>query len=75
LDIGRLNDKRPGMKKEKRLGVHETLNVAAWKVRSIGNKESELVEEIKIKGINVAVISKTKKKLKGTKIIGNYTML
>jgi len=75
LDINRLNDKRPGMKKEKQLGVHETLNVAAWNVRSIGNKESELVEEIKIKGINVAVISETKKKLKGTKMIGNYTML
>ena len=42
----------------------ETLHVAAWNVRSIGNKESELVEEIKIKGINVAVITETKKKLK-----------
>jgi len=61
--------------KGKRLGVHETLNVATWNVRSIGNKEFELVEEIKIKGINVAVISETKKKLKGTKMIGNYTML
>jgi len=75
LDIGGLNDKRAGMKKEKQLGVHETLNVAAWNVRYIGNKESELVEEIKIKGINVAVISETKKKSKGTKMIGNYTML
>ena len=46
LDIGGSNDKRCGMKKEKRLGAHETLNVAAWNVRSIGNKESELVEEI-----------------------------
>jgi hypothetical protein len=75
LDIGGLNDKRPGTKKEKRLGVHETLNVASWNVGSIGNKESVLVEEIKIKGINVAMISETKKKLKGTKMIGNYTML
>ena len=55
--------------------LHETLNVAACFVRSIGKKEFELVEEIKIKGINVAVISETKKKLKGTKMIGNYTML
>ena len=54
-------------KRKKRLRIHETLNVAAWNVRSIGNKESELVQEIKIKGINVAVISETKKKLKGTK--------
>jgi hypothetical protein len=46
LDIGGSNDKRCGMKKEKRLGAHETLNVAAWNVRSIRNKESELVEEI-----------------------------
>jgi len=45
------------MKKDKRLGVHETINIATWNVRSIGNKESELVEEIKIKDINVAVIS------------------
>ena len=59
--IGGLNDKRPVTKKEKRLTVHETLNVAAWNVRSMGNKESELVEEIKMKGINVAVISETKK--------------
>jgi len=49
LDIGGSNDTRPGMKKEKQLGVHETLNVAAWNVRSIGNNESEMVEEIKPK--------------------------
>jgi hypothetical protein len=57
LDIGESNDKRPGMKKENPLGINETLNVVAWNVRSIGNKESEMVEEIKIKVINVAVIS------------------
>ena len=63
------------MKKEKRLRIHETLNVAAWNVRSIGNKECELVEGIKIKGINVAVkfISDTKEKLKGIKTTGNYS--
>jgi hypothetical protein len=75
LDIDGSNDKRPGTKKEKRIGIHETLNIAAWCVRSIGIKESELVEEIKTKGINVAVIFETRKKLKGTKIIGNYLML
>jgi hypothetical protein len=53
----------------------ETLNIAAWNVRSIRNKESELVEEMKTKRANLAVISETKKKLKGTKMIGNYTML
>jgi hypothetical protein len=75
LDIDGSNDKRPGTKKEKRIGIHETINIAAWNVRSTGNKESELVEEIKTKGINVAVISETKKKLKGTKMISNYSML
>jgi hypothetical protein len=57
LDIGGSHDKRPPTKKEKRFGIHETLNIAAWNVRPIGNKESELVEEIKTKGINIAVIS------------------
>jgi len=31
------------------IGIRETLNIAACNVRSIGNKESELVEEIKTK--------------------------
>jgi len=75
LGYRRIKWQKTWHEKGKSLGVHETLNVAAWNVRSVGNKESELVEEIKIKGINVAVISETKKKLKGIKIIGNYTML
>jgi len=58
------NDKRPGIKKEKIIGIHERINRAAWNVRSIGNKESELVEEIKTKVINIAFISEPKKKLK-----------
>jgi len=52
-----LNDRRPGTRKEKRIGIYETLNIAAWNVRSVGNMESELVEEIKSKGINITVIS------------------
>ena len=64
MDIGGSNDKRPGTKKEKEFGIHDILNIAAWNVRSIGNKESELVQEIKSKGINVAVISETKKNYK-----------
>jgi hypothetical protein len=62
-------------KRKKQIGIHETLNIAAWNVRSVGKKESELVEEIKTKGINITVISETKKKLKGTKMICNYAML
>jgi hypothetical protein len=63
--------KNPARKNEKRFRIHETLNIAAWNVRSIGNKESELVGEIETKGINIAVISETKNKLKGTKMIGS----
>ena len=75
MDVDGLNDKRPGTKKEKRIGIYETLNIAKWNVRSIGNKESELVEEVTTKGINIAVLSETKNKLKGTKMKGNYSML
>ena len=35
----------------------------------------EILQEIEKKGINIAVISETKKKLKGSKLIGNHTML
>jgi hypothetical protein len=49
------------MKNEERRRIHEMLNIAAWNVRSIENKESELVEGIKAKGITIAVISEAKK--------------
>jgi hypothetical protein len=75
LDIGGSHGKRPGTKTEKRFGIPETLNIATWNVRSIGNKESELAEEIKTECINTAVISETKNKLKRSKMMGNYTML
>jgi hypothetical protein len=67
LDIDGSDDKRPGIKKEKGIGTYETLNIDAWNVRFIRNKESELAEEIKTKGINIAVITETKKKLKELK--------
>ena len=56
-------------------GIHETLNSAAWNVRSIGNEESEMVEGIKTKDINIAVNIWNKEKIKGTKMRGNYPML
>jgi hypothetical protein len=61
LDIGGSHDKIPGTKKVKQFGVHETLNIATWNVRSIGNKEPELVDEINTKDINIAFISETRK--------------
>jgi len=41
--------------------MYETLNITAWNDTSVGNKESELVEEIETKGINRAVISEQRK--------------
>jgi len=48
--------------------------IAAINVISTGNRESELVEEIETKGINIVVISEAKKKLKESKMRGNYSM-
>ena len=33
-------------KRKQRIGIQETLNIAARNIRSVGNMESELVEEI-----------------------------
>ena len=43
------------MKKDKRFGIQEKLNIAAWTVRSIRTKEMEIVQELEKKGINIAV--------------------
>lgn len=39
------------------------------------NKEEELVQELKKKNINLAIITETKKKLQGTKEVGEYIMI
>jgi hypothetical protein len=54
-------------RKRKKIGIHKTLNIAGRNVTSVGNRESELVEEIKSNVINIAVISETKKNLKELK--------
>ena len=45
-----------------------TLKVVAWNVRGLDMKQLELEWELNNKSINLAVISETKKKLKGTKM-------
>lgn len=62
--------KKPGKCK----WILDYLKVATWNVRGIANKESELTKILEDKHINVAVLTETKKKLKGSKYIGNYAM-
>lgn len=61
--------------KNKRLGIKDTLKIGTWNVRSLMNKEEELVQELKKKNINLAIITETKKKLQGTKEVGEYIMI
>jgi endonuclease/exonuclease/phosphatase family metal-dependent hydrolase len=53
----------------------DTLKLATWNVRGLATKEMELNNELKEQKINIAVITETKKKLKGTKDMGDYTMI
>jgi hypothetical protein len=70
-DFGNKLDK----KKDKWLEVNVTLKVTNWNVRGIGAKETELDKECKEKKINSAVITETKKKLKGREDLENYVMI
>ncbi|XP_039280839.1 uncharacterized protein LOC111056792 [Nilaparvata lugens] len=65
-------DKQNGLPKKKRFGITETLIFATWNVRGVNKKEGELMKELKHRKVNVAVITETKKKLKGTKDWGDY---
>jgi hypothetical protein len=51
------------------------LKVATWTVRGITHKEDKLDKELKSRKIDIAVISETKKKNKGSKELENYIML
>jgi hypothetical protein len=62
-------------KKDKRTGIEEKLNVINWNVRGLNNKENELEEELKKINADVAFISETNKKLKGTKDLHHHILL
>jgi hypothetical protein len=53
--------------KDKRLGTSEQLHIAAWNVRGLCHKETEPEEELTKMKADVAIITETKKKLKGTR--------
>lgn len=61
--------------KGKRVGIKDIMNLGVWNVRGLRNKEKELENELMSKRINIAVISETKLKCKGTKDLDNYVMI
>lgn len=69
------NGHRPKHAKDKRFGITEKLNLATWNVRSLSRKEAELCRELKNRNINIAIITETKKKFKGTKDLDGYVMI
>ena len=62
-------------KKDKRLGISEILNICTWNVRGISNKTEQLEKELKDRNIDIALITETKKKMKGTTDLNSYTMI
>ncbi|KAF2903613.1 hypothetical protein ILUMI_02572 [Ignelater luminosus] len=59
--------KRPRLVKDKRFGITNRLKIATWNVQGLDQKQQELDKILKKKNINIAVITKTKKKVNGTK--------
>lgn len=53
----------------------DRLRLATWNVRGLGNKEAELNDVLRKQKVNIAIITETKKKLKGTKDMNDYTMI
>lgn len=53
----------------------DTMKVVTWNVKGIVNKEYALAKILSMKKTDIAVIAKTKKKLKGSKCTENYLML
>ena len=51
------------------------LKVATWNVRGIAEKTGKLQTELLKRKIDIAVITETKKKNKGSEDIGNYVMI
>jgi len=51
------------------------MKIAAWNVRSLANKGKEVEKALEKQKINFAVISETKKKGRGTSMMGNYVLI
>lgn len=55
--------------------IYDYWNLATWNVRGLNKKDEELVEELKKRQIDIAVISETKKKGRGSTEMGDYHMI
>ena len=68
-------DNRPKLtEKDKRKWIMDNLKVATWNVRGIAGKEAELLRIFEENKVNIAVVTETKKKNKGSKYVGDYAM-
>ena len=53
----------------------EKVKVGTWNFRGLVRKETELVKELEERNVNICVLLETKKKLRETQKIGNFTMI
>lgn len=60
------------MKMDKKWKKENILKLSTWNVQGIAHKEEQLDDILAKKGISVAIISESKKKLQGTKETQNY---
>jgi exonuclease III len=51
------------------------LQIATWNVRGISHKLEELTKELEERKLDIAIVSETKKKNKGSTDIGSYVMI
>lgn len=58
-----------------RTTLMEHLTIAAWNIRGITPKMSEIILEIKKRKIDVLIVTETKKKTKGSDIIDDYLFI
>ncbi|KAJ4428365.1 hypothetical protein ANN_24384 [Periplaneta americana] len=62
-------------KRNKRFGIERIFKLATWNARGIIHKEIELEKELYDQNIDVAIISETKKKMKGSANLKDYYMI
>lgn len=61
--------------RDKRYGIKDYLHIGTWNVPGLTNKLQELQENLKKRKIDIALMTETKKKLKGTQDLEKYTLI
>lgn len=62
-------------KKDKDYGIADKLNIGTWNVRGLTHKLPELERELTQMNIDIAALTETKKKLKGSQELDKYIMI